>query len=218
MAHVFYGDYPQQHLLTKITGKRAQDYVTSIASREIAWISRYAVPRPPDDLLVASAAQNSPKAHISLLKRFSKVAPYLLPEDPGLVSSNLWHGDLHLGNVFIDQNRITSIIDWQGTWAGPLFIQARTPQLVDHHGDMILRLPENYKELEDEEKARVKHQVASSIARYTYETHTAKVNPRLSKVFQFEHGRTKTEPISFAGDTWDNDILPFRETLINLER
>ena len=216
--YVCCGNYPQLHLLTKITGKRPQNYLAAIARREIAWISRYAVPRASDNLLVASAAQISPEAHILLLERFSKVAPYLLPEDTDLVCSNLWHGDLHSGNVFIDQNHITSIIDWQGTWAGPLFVQARVPQLVDHPGDIILRLPENYKDLGDEEKARVRHQVASSIVRYTYETHTAKVNPRLSKVFQFEHGRTRTEPISFAGDTWDNDILPFRETLINIER
>lgn len=92
------------------------------------------------------------------------------------------------------------------------------PQLVEHHGDMILRLPEDFKFLGDEEKAQVKRQVACSLVRLAYETLTGEENPRLSKVFQFEHGRTRTEPIIFACDTWDDDILPFRETLINIER
>lgn len=109
-AHVCCENSPGLHSLIKITGKSAQDYVNAIALRVIAWIRRYAVPRAFDDPLVASEAQNSPEAHLTLLDRFSKVAPYLLPGDTELLSSNLWHGDLHSGNVFIEQNRITAIM------------------------------------------------------------------------------------------------------------
>ncbi|RFU35995.1 hypothetical protein B7463_g383, partial [Scytalidium lignicola] len=82
----------------------------------------------------------------------------------------------------------------------------------------MLKFPENFKELKDDEKQRIRQQVASSIVLHLYEMNIAKENPRLNKVFHVEHGRTRGEPISFASDTWDDDILPFRESLIRVER
>ena len=199
-------------------GKDPRGYISAIAYREIEWISHYAIPKAADDPLVSSAAQNSPTEHISLLEKYLNVAPYLLPKDPYLIASTLWHKDLHSGNIFTEQNRITSIIDWQGTWAGPLFLQARHPQLVDHRGEVILKFPENFTDMTDDEKIKLRRQVASSIILHLYETNTAKENPHLNKVFRAEHGRTKTEPIAFAGGTWDDDILPLRESLVRVER
>lgn len=190
----------------------------AIPRREIAWINHYAVPTGTDDPLAPSAAQNSPVEHISLLARYIKIAPYLLPTDKELLTSNLWHTDLHSGNIFIEEGHITSIIDWQSAWAGPLFTQARHPQLVDYQGEVILKFPQNYKDLTDDEKIPIRRQVTSSIILHLYENFTAKANPRLSKVFSTEHGRTRGEVISFASDTWDDDILPFRESLIRIER
>jgi hypothetical protein len=41
---------------------------------------------------------------------------------------------------------------WQSAWAGPLFLQARHPQLMDYQGEAALQFPENFKDLEDDEK------------------------------------------------------------------
>ena len=49
-------------------GESPQDCLTAIANRETAWISNFAVPKPPKDIFVASKAQNSPSSHISLYK------------------------------------------------------------------------------------------------------------------------------------------------------
>ncbi|KAI9836106.1 MAG: hypothetical protein M1819_001722 [Sarea resinae] len=193
-------------------------YISAIAHRDIAWIKRYAVPRAADDPLATSSAQNSPNEHISILEKYLAVAPYLLPADPELANSNLWHKDLHSRNIFIENDCITSIIDWQSVWAGPLFLQARHPKLVDHRGEVILKLPTNFKDLKDGKKAELRRQVASSIILHLYKLYTAKINPRLNKVYRVEHGRTRGEAISFAGDTWDDDILPFRESLVRIEK
>lgn len=103
--------------------------------------------------MVTSAAQNTPVDHIRLLQKHLKVAPYLPPTDPDIVTSNLWHTDLHSGNIFVKGNRITSIIDWQSMWAGPLFLQARHPRLVEYEGEMALKLPNNLKDLPDDKQA-----------------------------------------------------------------
>jgi aminoglycoside phosphotransferase (APT) family kinase protein len=73
-----------------------------------------------------SKAQRNPDAHMDLYKRYMSVAEYLLPEGDQS-RPTLWHYDIHLPNVFVHKGRITSLIDWQGTWIGPLFLQARRP-------------------------------------------------------------------------------------------
>ncbi|KKZ65771.1 hypothetical protein EMCG_08420 [[Emmonsia] crescens] len=198
--------------------KLAQDYVVALANQELEWIKQYAVPKSVDDPLLISAVQNTPRAHISLLQKYLQVAPYLLPTDPDIIAPTIWHTDLHSGNLFVDKGRITSVIDWQGAWAGPLLLQGRHSRLVDHHGDIILKPPANFKDLEPNEKAQLRKQMASSIVIYLYEQQTAKVNPCLDQVLRLKLGRIRCDPISFASNTWDDDILPLRESLINLER
>ena len=115
-------------------------------------------------------------------------------------------------------DRITSLIDWQSTWAGPLFLQYRYPKLANYTGDVMLRLPEDYKDMEKSEKDRVAKQVERSLVQYLYETETKKVNPLLVEINDIPQGTTRRQTIEFAEDTWEGDILPFRQCLIRLER
>lgn len=82
----------------------------------------------------------------------------------------------------------------------------------------MLKLPENFSELEADERDRLSEQVASSIVLYIYENRTARQNPVLSRLYRLKHGQTRIQPILFAGDTWTDDILPPRESLIKVER
>ncbi|KAJ0420258.1 phosphotransferase family protein [Aspergillus carlsbadensis] len=195
-------------------------YALSVGQREIKWIQQYAVPKPDNDLLVPSKTQNSPGSHIALLQRYLQVAPYLLPSDSDVVASHIWHTDLHAGNIFIDIDtcRISSIIDWQGIWAAPLILQARHPRLVQYDGEMILKAPADFKDLDPGEKARIRDNMSRSIILYLYEQNIAKEVPILHKVLRLSNGRTRCEPILFAGDTWEDDIIPLRESLIRIER
>lgn len=195
------------------------DYVRAVGLREIAWIHKFATPRSPDDPLFVSQSQNTPAEHISLLQRYISVAPYLLPQQEDLLGSYLWHTDLRTPNIFVDDNgSISSIIDWQSTWAGPLFLEGRHPHFLDYNGEMTLELPQNFKQLDENGQIAIKAQVTKSILLYLYEKYTAERNPLLSKVFQYANGMTMTDPIRFAGNTWDGDILPLRESLIRVQK
>lgn len=141
-----------------------------------------------------------------------------MPSDRSLTQSCLWHRDIHSGNIFVSEGKITSLIDWQATWAGPFAIQARHPRLVTYTGESLLRLPPNFKDLDPAEKQRVEEQVSASILRYSYEQQTATKNPLLMRLYRLKHVKTRTNPIFFAGDSWDDDIIRFRETLISLNR
>ncbi|GAB1206468.1 hypothetical protein APSETT445_005157 [Aspergillus pseudonomiae] len=197
---------------------RYWDYVLSLAHREEAWIQKHATPRSEDDQLVTSATQNSPSSHISLLHKYLKVAPYLLPNDPAVVAPYIWHTDLHSGNIFVQNGKISSVIDWQGLWAAPLILQARHARLVDYNGEVILKAPANFKDLDPAEKTRIRGLMSSSILLYLYEKQIAKEIPLLNKVLRFDHGRIRCDPILFVGDTWDDELIPLRESLIRLER
>lgn len=157
-----------------------------------------------------SPEQNSPQAHTALLQKFLATIPHITPQDPELVSPRLWHPDFHAGNIYIDdQARISSIIDWQGAWTTPVFIGANPPLLLDYGVDMLMKLPENFKSLDDATKDALRYQVSQSILLHSYETCTAEKNP---------HGQTLKQLEAFVGSTWDNCLFPFQECLIRVEK
>jgi predicted unusual protein kinase regulating ubiquinone biosynthesis (AarF/ABC1/UbiB family) len=163
-------------------------------------------------------AQNNPREHVALLERYLTVAQNLVDVEKELLSSNLWHADLHASNLFIDGNRISGIIDWQDVWAGPLLQQAQPPDLINYQGDILLKRPDNFDDLDVEERTRIKRQIARSTPYQLYLRQTNTQNPRLFKVLNLDHGQTRRLAISFASNTWDDDIIAFREVLINVER
>jgi hypothetical protein len=165
-----------------------------------------------------SEAQKSPEAHIALHKKYLDVSPYILPKDERMARSTLWHWDLHAPNIFVKDDQITGLIDWQSAWAGPLFLQYRYPKLVRYPGDVMLRLPENYKTLDKTEQDRVATQVEKSLVQYFYEIETRKENPLLAAVNAIPHRPTRKQTVDFVENTWEDDILPFRQCLIRLER
>ncbi|KAF1961603.1 hypothetical protein CC80DRAFT_400961 [Byssothecium circinans] len=198
--------------------KSPQDYLRAIGQREIAWIGSHATPKSSGGLFATSEAQRTPDAHIALYKRFLDVAEYLLPKG-GQVRPTLWHWDMHAPNVFVHKYHITSLIDWQDTWVGPLFLQARHPRLVDYNGELMIKLPESYDTLEDEkEKLRVRTQVEKSIILWAYENESKTTNPILHDILHLSQGRTRRETVDFSADTWDGDIIPFRQCLIRIAR
>lgn len=136
-----------------------------------------------------------------------------------LIRPTLWHWDIHAPNVFVDGESIICLIDWQDTWAGPLFLQARHPRLVDYNGEIILKLPQHYEDIVDEEeRARIRTQVEKSIILWAYESDTRTTNPILDEIFHIPYGRTRRETIEFSSNTWDGDIIPFRQCLIRIAR
>ncbi|KAL6233114.1 hypothetical protein BDW75DRAFT_232219 [Aspergillus navahoensis] len=125
---------------------------------------------------------------------------------------------LHPGNLFISNGRISCMLDWQGIWAAPLLLRARHPRLVDYQGDIILKPPANFNNLDAEEKKIIREKMSKSIVIYLYGKQIAKEVPLLNRVLHLCHGRSRCDPIQFVGNTWDDDILPLRESLIQLER
>ncbi|KAF2851214.1 hypothetical protein T440DRAFT_395295 [Plenodomus tracheiphilus IPT5] len=196
----------------------ASDYLRATARRELNWLHQHAAAKPPGGLITQSEAQRTPEAHIALYEKFLKVADSLLPKGE-LVRPTLWHWDIHAPNMFVKDGRVTSLIDWQDTWIGPLFLQARHPRLVRYVGELMLRPPESFKSMEDgEEKMQIQTQVEKSTVMWSYETETKLINPLLHEILHIYQGQTRRDTVDFATNTWDGDIIPFRQCLIRVAR
>lgn len=166
-----------------------------------------------------SQVKDDPAAHTSLLQKYLSLIPHMTPTDPDLVTPRLWHPDFHAGNIYIDaDNRISSIIDWQGTCTTPPFLGYNPPSLLDYSISMKMFLPENFKTLDDATKEKLRYQVAQSILIHRYETSTCKKNPVMFKVLHLPNGKTIKQLEAFAGGTWDNTLFPFEECLMRVER
>lgn len=213
--------FTSKNTLKLIVGASATEYLKSVASREIEWISTYAasqapIPRPWQFI---SSVQDYPTAHTSLLQKYISAIPHITPTDPDLITPRLWHPDFHAGNIYIDSShRISSIIDWQGTCTTPPFIGCNPPSLLDYSISMKMFLPSNFKSLGEGEKERLRYQVAQSILIHRYETRTRKKNPVMFKVLHLPNGKTIKQLEAFAGGTWDNTLFPFEECLMRVER
>ncbi|OJJ36405.1 hypothetical protein ASPWEDRAFT_37969 [Aspergillus wentii DTO 134E9] len=168
--------------------------------------------------LLASTAQNDPAAHIQLLEKYLTVTPYLLDLGKKFTRSTLWHTDLYSPNLFVQDNRITAVIDWQEVWPGPLFLQAKPSPLVNYQGEILLSRPDNFDTLDDEHKTQIKQQISKSTLFQLYLIETEERNPALAETYHLDHGKTRRLTIEFAGNTWDDDLVSFREALINIER
>ncbi|KAI9663120.1 MAG: Phosphotransferase enzyme [Bathelium mastoideum] len=199
--------------------ERPEHYLRAVGQREIAWIGRYATNiKASNGLILKSETQCTPEAHIALYEKFLKVTDYLLPKDVQ-TRPTLWHWDIHAPNIFVCGDQITNVIDWQDTWVGPLFLQYRHPRLINYDGEVTLRLPEHYSTLVDEEdKKRIRAQVEKSIILWTYETETKRANPIIHDVMHIYQGRTRRDTIQFSANTWDGDVIPFRQCLIRIVR
>ncbi|KAJ5581571.1 hypothetical protein N7535_000191 [Penicillium sp. DV-2018c] len=82
----------------------------------------------------------------------------------------------------------------------------------------ISRGPYNFDDLDSEQQADIKQKIFKSTLLQLYLLETEKRNPLLAKAFELDHGKTRRLPVEFAGNTWDDDIVRFREALINVER
>ncbi|KAL2841256.1 kinase-like domain-containing protein [Aspergillus pseudoustus] len=109
----------------------------------------------------------------------------------------LWHGDLHLGNIFVsndDPTTIVGIIDWQFACIKPVFLQVQWPFFLRppegyEFGLVQPKLPANFDEMNDGEKAYAESERDDALL------------AKLRDLF------------SLCERTWEDGIIPLRDSL-----
>ena len=153
------------------------------------------------------------------------MVPYLVPsyEDSGLSRPVFWHGDLHLGNIFISpQGAITCLIDWQGTAALPLFLQAKIPQFLEvGSGSLLLELPEQFPSLIEPEKTKIWINYRQSMLQQYYLGRLRESIPEVAQIVDDDAlASLRQLAHTFGGGSFDReaDVILLRELLIRIQR
>ena len=206
--------------MSLMKGTSVQEYWTAICQREIEWIQSHAKPRSEDDPLRQVDSQEEPARHIDLLNRCIKVAPCLEPPRH-CASPILWHEDLSLKNVMVsddDDPQILSLLDWQNTHVGPLYLQFCEPTflqfdflLPDEEPSQLYKRPLLDQDIPlAEESVRLRKRYLQSLNNaFPLETSLSIPYAELQKML-----------IQDSGRSWisRNGILTLRQGLINLWR
>jgi len=132
--------------------------------------------------------------------------------------AHLHHEDLYYGNIFVEGTNITSLIDWQSSWIGPLQLQARNPPFLDVPKIQRVKLPENFEGLPAEERRKVEEQVEKTILLKVYLEKTEQTNPKFYGALKAPQSKILTKALQFASETWEGGILPLRGTLLKMQK
>ncbi|RAK96935.1 phosphotransferase enzyme family protein [Aspergillus ibericus CBS 121593] len=181
-------------------------YAQDIARREKEWIMRFAEPRHPSDPLRQSGSQESPGCHAELLDKYLEVIPRMIPSHKGLNRSVLWHPDLHSGNIFVDKNRIVSIIDWQGCLSLPIFHACRIPKFLKINGPLLFDLPPATDLTSQEKAENLRRYQLTQLQRF-YISKFREIDNDIFSALSFPQALTRQQLLDFAGHTWDDDGL-----------
>lgn len=207
-------------------GNTPEEYFPAVAKCEIAWIKRFGLNKLQRIPLLSDMNLMTPEIHIQLLEQFLRVLLYILPPGKDISSPVLGHSDLHLKNIFVDDTdptKISGIIDWQGVWAAPLFIQARFPLVFDCDGPYAWgavepKLPDDYDSLSESDKQWATDKLSEERLKKFYELASRKFSPLFTKALDVM--RNEDDPTTFIlyiiGHTWLDGPVPLRELLVQI--
>ncbi|EPE24799.1 Protein kinase-like (PK-like) [Glarea lozoyensis ATCC 20868] len=150
-------------LLTYVQRSSLEDYHLAIGRREIASVKQLPqLPKSPITLCGPGTYQPTKDRKLKALECYLQLIKHLLSQDQSIGTSHLWHGDLHVANVFVNPSKpteIVGIIDWQSTELAPLYFHTRQPQFLDFEGPQVEglerpRLPKDIESMEEREQKR----------------------------------------------------------------
>ncbi|RDW68809.1 phosphotransferase family protein [Aspergillus mulundensis] len=161
--------------------------------------------------------------HIHILETAMEVIPKLVGYVQRFSRPTLWHGDLHLGNIFVcnkDPTRIVGIIDWQFVSIMPAFMQVQWPSFIrppENYETGIVKpgLPPNFDEMDADEKGFAVTERDRALLSKCYEAALAK-NHLQSYLALTRVNTLARDLLSLAENTWKHGIIPLRESLVQI--
>ncbi|EFQ98706.1 phosphotransferase enzyme family protein [Nannizzia gypsea CBS 118893] len=191
------------------------DFVEAMAKNEFLYTKEYA--RPYMNYHRSSTEAQLPDKFLRLLRQYLDLSPDMVPlkgaEDTH--SPTLWHPDLHLDNVFVDPetHNISQIIDWQSAAVMPLYYQRAIPRMFEHPSGVpcgwTMALPENYNDLDQDEKDKFESDRKSIACQKYYEVETRVHNPRHVAAFQLQDLDVRIDPSRIVVGAWEGEAIFF---------
>ncbi|OQE96386.1 hypothetical protein PENNAL_c0001G06488 [Penicillium nalgiovense] len=161
--------------------------------------------------------------YCDLLRKTVLVLP-ILSRDPRVLEgagSVIWHTDLHLGNIYAsdDPTTIEGLIDWQSAQAAPLFIQAQFPELLRppknySAGTEISTLPEDFEELDPDQKEKVAEEQTLAAQSEYYEMSCLGYSKAIYDAMKLD--RRLWKPFTYCQLFPNGSMVPLRNSLARL--
>ncbi|KAJ8116979.1 hypothetical protein OPT61_g1714 [Boeremia exigua] len=202
----------------------AEDVLTAIANRENACLDRLLdFPRDRQQGIFNNPGGYQPfkDTKSAVIRDYSCVLPYIMPQDDAYTASILWHNDLHSDNIFVNEDRpteITGIIDWQNVHLSPAFLHMHHPSLIEYDGPILNNfekpvLPSGFAELapDEKDKARALHTAQSIWG--LYEIFIQKQAPDLLRVLRYRN-TLSCQVMNLVGSIFD-DGEAYVQTLLS---
>ncbi|PYH87573.1 hypothetical protein BO71DRAFT_436590 [Aspergillus ellipticus CBS 707.79] len=143
-----------------------EQYTAAVGARELACIRRMVqLPRSPVALYGPGTYHPTREKKALAVQHYLDLLKYLLPTDPSVTTSYLWHPDLHTENIFVHPDRpseVLGVIDWQSSEILPLFDQLDSVE-------------------QDNAQRLYLHMSLAAL----YKTLTSKTNPQLFRAMEF---------------------------------
>ncbi|PWY93880.1 hypothetical protein BO94DRAFT_563439 [Aspergillus sclerotioniger CBS 115572] len=184
----------------------SEAYVKDIARREREWILRFAKPHQLEDPQRQPYTQESPRWHAELLDRYLKMVSNLMPPHKGLHRSVLWHPDLQDSNIFVEQNRIVSIIGWQGGSSLPIYYACEVPRFLQIDITSSLNLILTARLTSQERKESRRRNPLTQLQEF-YISKFQELDNDVFSALSFPQALTRQRLIHSAGYTWEDDGL-----------
>lgn len=207
-----------------VSGSSAGDYLKALGAREERCIEQLGVTSHQFGLFGGPGSYKpSVASKISVLEDYRKIAAYLVPNNASSHPPVLWHGDLHMGNIFVDPDhptKITGLIDWQATHIAPLFFQAGQPHFIDfdgpRHQEMSApRLPSNFGQLSPAEQQDAEAlELKQSLYKF-YEVESASQNRPVHDALRFQQ-TLKYQTVAYAASLLTGGEPRFKGKLMAL--
>ncbi|KAJ5952684.1 uncharacterized protein N7479_011097 [Penicillium vulpinum] len=214
--------WPIQHSPSVHCGpwKTIGDLGESLINRSLFKSQHHLNPKPTASL------NGSLEEHLITLGMAKEIMS-VVANNPKLLAQSqptLWHTDLHMGNIFVaedDPANVTGFIDWQHTSISPLFLHVRWPVFLTppedyQEGQVLPQLPSSFEDMDAEEKEIALYNKEKATWTKAYEVATFLNDRKAWRAMQVP--LLLKELFRHCGDTWDEGILPLRETLIELFR
>lgn len=136
----------------------------------------------------------------------------MVPSHQDVYRSTIWHSDLHFGNIFVENNQIVGLIDWQGCTALPLFLTCKTPKFLRFNGPLFSDLPSVAGLTAQKKETLLRYQLTQLQSFYCSKFRD--LDHGIFRAISDTHAVTSQQLVDFAGSTWEDDgLLFFRETL-----
>ena len=170
-------------------------WVAAIGKREVECLrSMREMPKSPITLCGPGTYRQDRDKKLKALNCYLKMVPYLLPTDPTIQSSCLWHSDLHGENIFVNPNKpaeVVGIIDWQSVSLEPLFTRNQQPYFLDHEGTPTKGLecppyPENLDQMDHRVSRKARALYFDQVAAVYYRCLVSRQMRRLHRAFEFQ--------------------------------